>query len=540
MSSDPLNSEPVAGDEPALAAAQVAAQATAPMQRLHWSSVFFETISHGRQILFPVLIAFFFGAANGNWYWTLLALIGFAFALVTTLFKYFTLRFGIRNRELIVSHGLLFRQVRTVPTRLIQNMDLVQNLLHRPFGVAEVRIETASGAEAEAVLRVLTLKQVEALRAEIFPAGAKAAVAAIAPGTGAAETSGPIASTQIPAGAADPPVELVRIPWRWLVIVGLASNRGWQLVVVVIGAIFNFAQFDSMDGKTWRKWIPWISEHLPGWWTAIMLILAGLILLKLLGMIWFVLRFHGYRLDRVGDDLRVTCGLLTSHSATIPRQRIQFISLQSSPLLRLSGLQTIRIETAGSSAVSGENAQTAVTRSWFIPVAPRERTAALLNELRPGLEWDEASVQWQPLSPLVWRRLLRMVIVLPLLTAIGGGIWLPPWGWLIGVALVGPMFYSAWRTSRGQRYARTGFGVAFRSGLINRKLSLTFFERLQALRLEQSPFDRRWKMAQLKLDTASAGPAEHLIHVDYLDENFARDEFKALETLAARHQPVWK
>lgn len=511
----------------------------APMQRLHWSSVFFETISHGRQILVPAAIGFL-GAANGNWYWTLLALIGFAFALVTTLFKYFTLRFGIRNRELVVSHGLLFRQVRTVPTRLIQNMDLVQNLLHRPFGVAEVRIETASGAEAEAVLRVLTLKQVDVLRAEIFSSGTKAALAGPLALTEASGISEPGPSGAVLPVAAAPPVELVRIPWRWLLVVGLASNRGWLLVGVAIGAFFNFVQFDSMDGKAWRKWIPWISSHLPGWWTTALLIAAGLVLLKLLGMAWFILRFHGYRLVRAGDDLRVTCGLLTSYSATVPRQRIQFLSLQSSPLLRLCGLQTIRIETAGSSASSGEDAQSSMTRSWFIPVVPRDQTRDLLRELRPGLDWDEAAVAWQPPSPLTWRRLARMVVLLPVLASVAGGIWLPPWGWLAGVALAGPLLYSAWRQSRGQRYARTGFGVAFRSGLVNRKLSLTFFERLQVLRLEQSPFDRRWKMARLKLDTASAGPAEHLIHAGFLDESFAREEFKALETLAARHQPVWK
>ena len=80
------------------------------------------------------------------------------------------------------------------------------------------------------------------------------------------------------------------------------------------------------------------------------------------------------------------------------------------------------------------------------------------------------------------------------------------------------------------RYAETEFGVVYRSGLYNRKLSMTFFDRIQTLRLDQSPFDRRWKMATLSIDTAAAGPADHRVHVKYLDEQFAHQCFSRLSS----------
>jgi hypothetical protein len=55
-------------------------------------------------------------------------------------------------------------------------------------------------------------------------------------------------------------------------------------------------------------------------------------------------------------------------------------------------------------------------------------------------------------------------------------------------------------------------------------------------RLFVAPF--LFRMVAHQLDTASAGPAGHLIHVDNRDENIARDIFNALESRAARHQPV--
>jgi putative membrane protein len=89
------------------------------------------------------------------------------------------------------------------------------------------------------------------------------------------------------------------------------------------------------------------------------------------------------------------------------------------------------------------------------------------------------------------------------------------------------------------RYARFEDGVIYRSGLLTRKTSVTFFEKIQTLRIDQSPFDRRWRMATLSVDTAAAGPAGHRMQVPYLDEAFARDEFCELVHRASSYLPIY-
>ena len=86
------------------------------------------------------------------------------------------------------------------------------------------------------------------------------------------------------------------------------------------------------------------------------------------------------------------------------------------------------------------------------------------------------------------------------------------------------------------KYARFEDGVVFRSGVLMKKMSVTFFDKVQAVEVQQTPFDRRWGMAQLRVDTAAAGPAEHSVHVKLLDVQFARDEFTAIARAAARHR----
>ena len=66
---------------------------------------------------------------------------------------------------------------------------------------------------------------------------------------------------------------------------------------------------------------------------------------------------------------------------------------------------------------------------------------------------------------------------------------------------------------------------------------MTFFDKVQTARFNQSPFDRRWKQARLVVDTAAAGPAEHVISIPYLDAGFADLEFQNISAIATTMQP---
>ena len=503
-------------------------------KRLHPTSFFFNAISHIRSYIVPFVLALF-GAAQDEMFWQYLAGVILLSSLVSNFIQYLTLNYSITNGDLILKQGIFFKRIRTIPVRRIQNVDLIQNVLHRMMGVAEVRIETASGTEAEAVLRVLSLAEVDALRLELFGSERN-------PAAQASEATRQVGQNEESSDEPDElrkesteSRELLRIPLNWLACAGLASDRGMLIVGVAIGALFQFnfdwGNFENIWKALFRFGNSWIAIGL----TIVVVLLA----MRLFSIVWFILRFHGYRLTRVGDDLRISCGLFTKVSATVPRKRVQFISVHRSLVFRWMGFATIRIETAGGGGKEGGDSAT-TTRAWFVPVVPIELVPGLLAELRPGLDWDEQQQIWQPVSPRTGRRLMRLAIVMSIaLTLIGIAVY-RPWGGLVGVVWLPFSMWLAVRTSRAVRYARTEFGLAYRSGIMTRKLSVTFYERIQSLKFSQSPYDRRWKMASLSVDTAAAGPAGHLIQVPYLEEEFAREEFERLRHLVAQHRPVWK
>ncbi len=514
------------------------------MLRLHPSSLAFDLITHGKSYLFPALIALF-SAARGGSFGIYIAAIIFIPAILTSIFRYFTFRYSIQNKQLVVTKGLIFRSVRTVPVSRIQNLDFVQNILHRFLKVAEVRVETASGTEAEATLRVLSLEQMDRLRNEIFDLqSAENVVASNANSSGSdsGELSSDFRSLDQTAGLApgrEAGESLVEIPAGWLVRAGLASNRGMIMLGILFGAMFQFDFEDRFDFRRVWNFLPQFDGSISGILTLLSGLIAVLMLLRLLGVGWFILRFFGYKLERHGEDLRISCGLFTKVSATVPRGRIQFISIHRNLIMRWMGFASLRIETAGGAGKDNENATTTVSRRWFVPVIPHSEVAPLLSVLRPGFVWDESNINFQPLSNKAGARMMRLSIIFAaMLIAIGLGV-SRPWGFMPGLLLLPLFVWWAIKKSKSMRYARTDDGLVYRSGVLNRKTSLTFFEKIQGVSVNQSPFDRRWKMAQLAVDTAAAGPAEHVIVVAFLDEEFAKREFQALRDRTATHQPVF-
>ncbi len=277
-------------------------------------------------------------------------------------------------------------------------------------------------------------------------------------------------------------------------------------------------------GQGWQLWL-----------TAIGATLVLLVLIRLLGIGWFVLRFFGYRLSRQGEDFKISCGLFTKVSATVPIRRIQFISIHRSLIMRWLGLASIRIETAGGAGKNAENATTTVSKRWFIPVVPESEVAGLMSVIRPELDWVEDGFDWKPLAPRATSRFIRIGIVLSVLLIVVGIAASRPWGWLPGFVL-SPGIILYWiKRSRSTKYARLHNGVIYRSGVFTKKTSITFFEKIQGASVSQSPFDRRWGMSTLSVDTAAAGPANHVISIRYLEAAFAAQEYEEILRLSSEH-----
>ena len=503
---------------------------------LHPLSVIFSLVDLIKQNIIPAFLGIF-GAAKGDLIYVGLALLFFVPTFIFALIRYFTIRYRISDGELVVQEGLIFRRVRTVPVERIQNIDMVQGILHRMLNLAEVRVETASGTKPEAVLKVLSLDEMERLRegVKLQKRTSQAASLDAAPGATLAHPDSN-AGDLSPVGSAASEL-LLKIPISWLAKAGFASNRGFVLVGLMLGFYFQFAQgnpgdIDAGDLGLWN-FIPDDGSPLVKAGVIAAGLAVGLVLLRLLGIGWYILRFFGYELRQVGDDFKISCGLLTKVSATVPRKRIQFISVHRGLIMRWMKLAAVRIETAGGAADDSENATTTVSRRWFIPVLPESSVAEMIAELRPGIDLNMDGYQWIPLAKRAQSRFTRIACVVSCVIVAATFLTFG-WQWAIAALIAFPiLIFYAIRKSQSVKYARTESGVVYRSGVLAKKTSFSFFEKIQAASWRQTPFDRRWQMATLSVDTAAAGPAEHVIDIKYLDQEIAKEEYEQIVALAA-------
>ncbi len=531
-----------------------------PEGYLHPSSLVFEALAQIRQFLLPAFFGLA-GIASGNYWGIYVAIMVVGLSVLINLIRFLTLRYKIEDSDFVVTEGLLFRRVRSVPIRRIQNIDYVQNPLHRLFHVAVVNVETASGDKPEATLRVITMHQVDQLRAAVKAAnqatGGKDA--SQQPYTHAAEYAPydtPEQSENLDArnvtaadvgarnDAGEEQATLWAIPAKLLFIAGLTSNRGIVLLGVVVGYFFQSGWEDRVDWRSWRTagseysgFIPEFFFQLSGYLQAIIVVVSALALLRILGIAWYFLRFYDYRLTLCDDDLRISCGLFTKVNATVPRGRIQFISIHRPLLMRPFGLASVRIETAGGGGNSSEDASNTVSRRWFIPVIPHQQALDLLSSLRTDIDWQPDEIHWQPLSPRARSRMLRLGLAASLIVALIGLAAYRPWGPIAGLLTLPFFALLAHKRAASKKYSRPSWGIVFQSGVLNKKMSMTFLDRVQTIDISQSYFDRRWDMATLRIDTAAAGPASHVIDVAFLDRQFAMDEFAQVTLACAKTQP---
>ena len=68
----------------------------------------------------------------------------------------------------MIQSGLIFRNERHIPYARIQNLDAVQNVVHRLLRVIEVRVQTGAGAEPEATISVLPAAALDEMRRRVF------------------------------------------------------------------------------------------------------------------------------------------------------------------------------------------------------------------------------------------------------------------------------------------------------------------------------------------------------------------------------------
>ncbi|HEX5859498.1 MAG TPA: PH domain-containing protein, partial [Microbacterium sp.] len=267
-------------------------------------------------------------------------------------------------------------------------------------------------------------------------------------------------------GAEEPapePASVVNIPVGRLIASHVVSGGTVALVLLVIGVVIA-----SALGATWA-----LFSLIPA--------IIGF------GAYWFsqIVKALRYSIAPTPDGLRITFGLFTTVTETLPPGRIHAVEVSQSILWRPAGWWTIRINR-----LTGRSATDTTTDQFttVLPVGTRADVERVLRLLLPGT------------SDAEWALIFEHGILGPSKSVGPDGDPGDPYTNTPGRArIIRPL---SWR--------RNGFLLAphallLRRGVIWRKLGIFPFARLQSFALHQGPVDRMLRVATSRVQTVS-GP----------------------------------
>ncbi|AMB38897.1 MULTISPECIES: PH domain-containing protein [Paenarthrobacter] len=419
----------------------------------------FERVLQGRDIVDPL---------NGRVLW-LLAGGGIVLMLAVggfILSWYFT-RYQVAEGYVRVNTGFLFKQQRQARLDRVQAIDIVQPLLARIFGLAELKFEVADAGESAVRLAYLPLAQAKQLRAAILARAAGV-------------VTGPETVEEIPEA---PEQHVLSVPPGRLIGALLFSE---QTVGIILAAAASITVSVLTENSTiFLALIPAIVGIAATYWSSFN---------------------KGYNFTAAisPDGIRLRYGLLDTQAQTVPPGRIQALKITQPPLWRLFGWYRMHVNVAGYGGTPGnENA----ARTTLLPVGMKADVMMMLSLVLPDPGVDDPqrvfTAGLEGLSPLSGSA--DGFVTTPRRARL-----LAPLGW------------------RRNGYLATRTALLLRSGRWWRALVLVPHQRTQSMALQQGPLARWFGVTDLVLHT-TAGPVAPRLYqagvreaVELFDEQAAR------------------
>jgi len=461
---------------------------------LHPAILLLRLLDALRQTAVPLLL----GIAVNRWF-IVLAIVLFVVHLGYSLARYLTLEYTLTAQELRVREGLLERQERRIPLDRIQDLGFESTILRRVLGLTVVLVETASGRGVEARLDALSRPDADHLREILLAARQQLATT----GPSAALAAGPTATPE--PRPPEPEWMVHRSTTSDLLLRGLTDLRLSAFVVTGFAALqladqIGFAVQLKGVAAGFRDWL---AQFPP-------MLLALLLLTMLLGIVGLgvvtttlgnLVQFHGFVLTLRGDVLQRRFGLLTTRQKTLPRARIQRVTIEQPWLRRLLGLAAVKADSAGASRSEG----TDTTGGWdvVVPLSRLPMADAVLPAMLPGLE--RATFGWQRGSRrLILRTTAQGVLFAALLVPLS---WQAMGQWALLLLLVVPL----WALLGLLVWHNLGFALgqdffALQHGVVGRYLAYVPTAKVQAVVVHQSPIAQLLGLAELTVYVAGGSP----------------------------------
>ncbi|MGU3423537.1 PH domain-containing protein [Microbacterium paraoxydans] len=430
----------------------------------------------------------------------LIALLG-VLALVVVLVAIFWFvwrfqQFRITGDHVEVRKGIIFRSHRRAPLDRVQGVNLTRPFPARIIGLAKLEV-VGAGTDANVALEYLATPRAEGVRAEILrlASGARAARHAALDPQGASTPGGtaPASTRAQLVGSMNEgvngllagvdlqdvvPESVVKIPAGRLIGSQLISGLLW---LVFFGVIFAIAIGSTLIGI--------LVDGDPDGGIVLLGIGLGMgvpMVIAVVGITWAqISKSLRYSIAPTPDGVRITYGLLTTVTETLPPGRIFAVEVSQSLLWRPFGWWTIKINRMSGKSAAQQSSSSGQQFNVVLPVGKRADVERVLSLVLPDVPAESIPALWDqgvvgPTDADPYRTMPRRAW------------WRRPFSW------------------KRHGYTVTTDGLLLRRGIVWRKLAVFPLARLQGVSLSQGPIDRAQGVSGAQVHTVP-GPITGLL-----------------------------
>ncbi|MFE6995950.1 PH domain-containing protein [Microbacterium sp. NPDC057659] len=451
----------------------------------------------------------------------LVALLGVLALLIVVIVIFWVIwrfhQFRITGSHVEVRKGIVFRSQRRAPLDRVQGVNLTRPFVARLIGLAKVEV-VGAGTDANVELEYLATAKAESVRADILrlASGARSARLAAVAGTAPAAPAAPGTMRQQFVGSVNSgvndliagvdladvaPESVVKIPTGRLVGSHVINGIVWLvffglMFLVVMGSVVISS---LADGEVLRSAVV----------LGIGLAVGVPMVLAAVGIAWAqISRSLRYSIAPTENGIRLTFGLLTTVTETLPPGRIFAVEVVQPLLWRPFGWWSVRINRMSGKSASAQQSSTAQQFNIVLPVGKRadvERVLALvLPDAPPSV------------IPLIWEHgVLGPVAGDPYRTTARRARWTHPFSW------------------KRQGYAVSDFALMMRRGVLWRKLAVFPLARMQGIAVHQGPLARAQSVGGAQVHTVTGPVSGRLSGLEREDTMRLVDEVAQAAVAAA-------
>lgn len=473
--------------------------------QLHWITAVMSVLKTLKEMIVPILILVFANGINdtGKWYVDYLTFIIFGFMIivffVSGIIKWKRYVYWFEDDELRIEYGLFVKKKRYIPFDRIQSLDYTEGILHRPFNLVKVNVETAGGSaslKAEAELTAITKDAASVIEKEIADAKKRKMLV----GNGDSEI-GDLVETEV-----EPEVKHVfTMSGKDLVV--LATTSG-GIGLILSGAAIFLSQFADVLP------IDWVYREVSGFIKSGLLIVSIAVFLVLL-VIWGIsvamtfFAYYGFTVQIENEDIVITRGLLEKKRVTVPLNRVQSVRVIENPFRQLFGYANVVIDNAGGGIGEGAKIN-------LFPIINRKSVEQPLNELFPELLLQEPKNKLPLRSRRFYYR-IHYIWAIPVVAALS--YFLFPYGLISLILLPTVWLWGIWH-HRSAAYEIDDNQLTMRFREFSLQTVYMKKKRIQSMVIKQNYFHRKRKVATVSAAVKS-GIGAFFAQVRHMEEKEA-------------------